>query len=114
MVHLAVMRVTGRGVSHGDSKCVHVLRVESTQVNEARDAFDVFDSADGLLAFENVGKVLDKLGFDEVRPSFLLLLQRFEGQRTPEFSTDSIALIARKYGNRDFDPLAFFLSRRRP
>lgn len=36
------------------------------QVNEARDAFDVFDSVDGLLAFENVGKVLDKLGFDEV------------------------------------------------
>lgn len=41
----------------------------STQVNEARDAFDVFDSADGLLAFENVGKVLDKLGFDEVSDS---------------------------------------------
>lgn len=37
------------------------------QVNEARDAFDVFDNEDGLLGFENVAKVLDKLGFqDEV------------------------------------------------
>lgn len=36
-------------------------------MNEARDAFDVFDNAEGLLAFEDVGKVLDKLGFqDEV------------------------------------------------
>lgn len=40
--------------------------LDQPQVNEARDAFDVFDSADGLLAFEDVGKVLDKLGFDEV------------------------------------------------
>lgn len=38
-----------------------------SQVNEARDAFDVLDNDDGLLAFENVGKVLDQLGFqDEV------------------------------------------------
>lgn len=36
------------------------------QVNEARDAFDMYDSAEGLLGFEGVGKVLDKLGFDEV------------------------------------------------
>lgn len=36
-------------------------------MNEARDAFDVFDNKEGLLAFEDVGKVLDKLGFqDEV------------------------------------------------
>lgn len=36
-------------------------------MNEARDAFDVLDNEQGLLAFENVGKVLDKLGFqDEV------------------------------------------------
>lgn len=43
------------------------MMTPSTQVNEARDAFDVFDSAEGLLAFEDVGKVLDKLGFqDEV------------------------------------------------
>ena len=45
-----------------------VCCVGSTQVNEARDAFDVFDSADGLLAFEDVGKVLEKLGFDAVSP----------------------------------------------
>lgn len=38
-----------------------------SQVNEARDAFDVLDNEEGLLAFENVGKVLDQLGFqDEV------------------------------------------------
>lgn len=37
------------------------------QVNEARDAFDVFDDKDGVLAFEDLGKVLEKLGFDEVR-----------------------------------------------
>lgn len=36
------------------------------QVNEARDAYDVYDDKEGLLAFENLGKVLDKLGFDEV------------------------------------------------
>lgn len=36
------------------------------QVNEARDAFDAYDSADGELAFEDLGKVLDELGFDEV------------------------------------------------
>lgn len=36
-------------------------------MNEARDAFDVYDNEQGLLAFEEVGKVLDKLGFqDEV------------------------------------------------
>ncbi|CAN0224586.1 unnamed protein product [Laminaria digitata] len=42
------------------------LGLGNMQVNEARDAFDVFDSVDGLLAFENVGKALDKLGFDEL------------------------------------------------
>lgn len=36
------------------------------QVNEARDAFDVFDSKSGTLAFEDVGKVLEQLGFDQV------------------------------------------------
>eukprot|EP00903_Cladosiphon_okamuranus_P005539 g5516.t1 len=40
------------------------LGLGNMQVNEARDAFDVFDDAEGLLAFENVGKVLDKLGFE--------------------------------------------------
>lgn len=44
----------------------------SLQVNEARDAFDVFDDDEGKLAFENLGKVLDKLGFDEVRKSWPL------------------------------------------
>lgn len=42
------------------------LGLGNMQVNEARDAFDVFDSKDGLLEFENVGKVLEKLGFDEL------------------------------------------------
>lgn len=40
-------------------------------MNEARDAFDVFDDKDGMLAFEDVGKVLEKLGFDEVREIFI-------------------------------------------
>lgn len=47
-------------------RILQCLKFELTQVNEARDAYDVFDNAEGLLAFENVGKVLDKLGFDEV------------------------------------------------
>ncbi|CAM9236018.1 unnamed protein product [Ascophyllum nodosum] len=45
------------------------LGLGNMQVNEARDAFDVFDSEEGLLAFEDVGKVLDKLGFDELDSS---------------------------------------------
>ncbi|CAN0045907.1 unnamed protein product, partial [Hapterophycus canaliculatus] len=43
------------------------LGLGNMQVNEARDAFDVYDNEQGLLAFEDVSKVLDKLGFqDEV------------------------------------------------
>lgn len=45
------------------------LGLGNMQVNEARDAFDVFDDKDGMLAFEDVGKVLEKLGFDEVDPT---------------------------------------------
>lgn len=41
------------------------LGLGNMQVNEARDAFDLFDNAEGLLAFEDVGKVLDKLGFQD-------------------------------------------------
>ncbi|CAN0274521.1 unnamed protein product [Pylaiella littoralis] len=41
------------------------LGLGNMQVNEARDAFDVLDNDDGLLAFENVGKVLDQLGFQD-------------------------------------------------
>ncbi|CAM9729495.1 unnamed protein product, partial [Scytosiphon promiscuus] len=41
------------------------LGLGNMQVNEARDAFDVYDNEDGLLAFEDVGKVLDKLGFQD-------------------------------------------------
>lgn len=36
-------------------------------MNEVRDAFDIYDDADGMLAFEDLGKVLEKLGLDEVR-----------------------------------------------
>ncbi|CAM9630701.1 unnamed protein product [Ectocarpus sp. 12 AP-2014] len=41
------------------------LGLGNMQVNEARDAFDVHDNEQGLLAFEDVGKVLDKLGFQD-------------------------------------------------
>lgn len=62
---------------------------ESTQVNEARDAFDEHDDAEGLLAFENVGKVLDKLGFDEV--GFLAPFSRRSATEAVQTSNDLLS-----------------------
>ncbi|CAM9158155.1 unnamed protein product [Choristocarpus tenellus] len=42
------------------------LGLGNMQVNEARDIFDMHDNEIGLLPFEQLGKVLAQLGFDEV------------------------------------------------